>query len=490
MKIDFPEHFWWGAATSGPQSEGRFNKKHANVFDHWYDIDPDAFYKNIGPDTASNFYNSFKEDIRMMKEIGLNSVRTSIQWTRLIDDLDKGTLNEDGVRFYNDVIDEFIKNGIRPVINLHHFDLPAELYHKYGGWESKHVGDLYAQFAEHCFRLFGDRVTDWFTFNEPMVVVDGQYLYQFHYPMVVDGKKAVQVAYNIVLASAKAIRKFREVNQNPDGRIGIILNLTPSYPATSDPKDRDAAAYADLWCNSLFLDPSVHGDFPEELVRVLKQDNVIWETNEEETLLIKEHTIDVLGVNFYHPNRVQQPKVSPDSLTVDWMPNKYFDHYEMRGSRMNVDKGWEIFPKAVYDIAINIRDNYNNIPWFVSENGMGVSKEERYLNSEGVIEDDYRIQFIQEHLYWLSKGMNEGSNCFGYHLWTPIDCWSWKNAYRNRYGFISTDIRTQIKTIKKSGYWIKEVADSGFFILPDSLVEKPSSEGTDEERLREEHVKG
>ena len=105
---------------------------------------------------------------------------------------------------------------------------------------------------------------------------------------------------------------------------------------------------------------------------------------------------------------------------------------------MNVDKGWESYPKAVYDIAINIRDNYNNIEWFVSENGMGVSREERYLNEQGIIEDDYRIQFIQEHLYWLHKGMEEGSNCFGYHLWTPIDCWSWKNAYRNRYGFIST----------------------------------------------------
>ncbi|KAF1299479.1 6-phospho-beta-glucosidase [Enterococcus sp. JM4C] len=458
MKLEFPKGFWWGAATSGPQSEGRFNKEHANVFDYWYDIEPEAFYNQVGPNVASNFYNSYKEDIRLMKEVGLNSVRTSIQWTRLMDDLEAGTINEQNVQFYNDVIDEFIANGIRPVINLHHFDLPVELYHKYGGWESKHVVELFVKFAEKCFELFSDRVTDWFTFNEPMVVVEGEYLHQFHYPNLVDGKKAVQVAYNIQLASSKAIASFRKINQNPEGKIGIILNLTPAYPASNAEGDLKASKFADLWLNQLYMNASALGEFPAELVAVLEKDQVLWSATEEELTIIRENTIDYLGVNFYHPHRVKAPDVSADSLAVDWLPEKYFDEYEMPGRRMNVDKGWEIYPKAVYDIAINIRDNYNNIEWFISENGMGVSREERYLNEQGMIEDDYRIQFIEEHLYWLHQGIEEGSNCFGYHLWTPIDCWSWKNAYRNRYGFISTDIRTQKKTIKKSGHWFKEVA--------------------------------
>ncbi|MGO4938325.1 glycoside hydrolase family 1 protein [Fundicoccus sp. Sow4_H7] len=469
MIKEFPKDFWWGAATSGPQSEGRFNKQHANVFDYWYEIEPEAFYNQVGPDTASNFYNSFREDIQMMKEIGLNSVRTSIQWTRLIDDLEEGSLNEDGVRFYNDVINEFIKNDIKPIINLCHFDLPVELYHKYGGWESKHVVDLFVKFAEQSFTLFGDRIEDWFTFNEPMVIVDGEYLYQFHYPNIVDGKKAVQVAYNITLASAKAIARFKEINTNPAGRIGIILNLTPSYPATDSPADKAAAHFADLWSNGLFLDPSIKGSFNPELIDVLTKDGVLWESTTEELAIIEQNTIDVLGVNFYHPNRFQEPSISPNSLTVDWMPHKYYHHYDMPGRRMNVDKGWEIYPKALYDIAINIRDNYQNIPWFVSENGMGVSREERYLDDKGIIQDDYRIQFISEHLYWIHQGMEEGSNCFGYHLWTPIDCWSWKNAYRNRYGFISNNIHTQVKTIKKSGHWFKEVANNNKLELSDDI---------------------
>jgi 6-phospho-beta-glucosidase len=220
------------------------------------------------------------------------------------------------------------------------------------------------------------------------------------------------------------------------------------------------------------MNASTLGEFPAALTERLAADGVLWETSSEELQLIKDNTIDYLGVNFYHPHRVKAPEVSPDSLAVDWLPEKYFEEYQMPGRRMNVDKGWEIYPKAVYDIAINIRDNYNNIEWFVSENGMGVSREERYLNEQGMIEDDYRIQFIQEHLYWLHKGMEEGSNCFGYHLWTPIDCWSWKNAYRNRYGFISTDIRTQKKTIKKSGYWIKEVAAANKVEIADQLIAK------------------
>ena len=454
----FPDNFWWGAATSGPQSEGRFAKKHSNMFDYWYDIEPEAFYNYVGPDTASNFYNSYREDIAQLKEVGLNSLRTSIQWTRLIDDLETNTVNQEAVDYYNAVIDTFLENGIRPIFNLHHFDLPVELYHKYGGWESRHVVDLFVGFAEQCFKYFGDRVKEWVVHNEPMVVVDGEYLYQFHYPKLVDGRKAVQVAYHLNLATAKTIQAFRKGGYDKDGsRIGTVLNLTPTYAASEGEEDQAAAHFAELWNNKMFLEPAIYGHFPEELVQVLEKDGVLWQTEVGDEQLFKDNTVDFLGVNFYHPNRVKAPDISPNSVG-DWVPSRYYDNYDMPGRRMNIDKGWEIYPKALYDIAINIRDNYKNIPWFVSENGMGVSREERFLNEDGQIEDDYRIDFIQEHLEWLHKGIEEGSNCFGYHLWTPIDCWSWTNAYRNRYGLVSNNIHTQVKTIKKSGYWFKEVA--------------------------------
>lgn len=453
---EFPKDFWWGAATSGPQSEGRFAKKHANMFDHWYDIEPQAFYNYVGPDTASNFYNSYKEDLALMKQVGLNSFRTSIQWTRLIDDLEENTVNPEAVAFYNAVIDTALEQGIRPIFNLHHFDLPVDLYHRYGGWESRHVVELFVGFAQQCFKLFGDRVKDWVVHNEPMVVVDGEYLYQFHYPKLVDGKKAVQVAYHLNLATAKTIQVYRQGGY--DGRIGTVLNLTPTYAASEEPDDQVAANFAELWNNKLFLEPAVYGHFPEELEAVLKKDGVLWQTEPGDDVLFQQNTVDFLGVNFYHPNRVKAPDISPDSVG-DWLPSRYYDAYDMPGRRMNIDKGWEIYPKALYDIAINIRDNYKNIPWFVSENGMGVSREERFMDDKGQVQDDYRINFIREHLEWLYQGIEEGSNCFGYHLWTPIDCWSWTNAYRNRYGLISNNIHTQVKTIKKSGEWFKGLTE-------------------------------
>lgn len=472
IELKFPKDFWWGAATSGPQLEGRFNKKHANIFDYDFEKFPEHFWHGIGPDVASNFYNDFREGIRLMKKADLNSVRTSIQWSRLIDDLEEGTVNPEAVEFYNAVIDEFLSNGIRPIINLHHFDLPVELLHKYGGWANKQVISFYVKYAEQCFRLFGDRVSDWFTHNEPMVVVEGGYLYQFHYPDLVDGKLAVQVAYNLQLASSLAIQKYREVNQNSDGKIGIILNLSPNYPASQDKEDIAAAHFADLWQNRLFMDASVKGKFPNELVEILTKDGVLWNSTLEELETIKNNKVDMFGVNFYHPNRAQRPHYSPDSLTVDWLPNKYFDDYEMVGARMNVDKGWEIYPQTLYNIAKNIQKNYGNIPWFVSECGIGVSNEDRYLNRDGLIEDDYRIQFVQEHLYWLHKAIDEGANCYGFHLWTPIDCFSWCNSYRNRYGLISVNIHTQKKCLKKSAYFFKNLAEKSILELSEEIYNK------------------
>lgn len=457
--MKFPENFAWGAATSGPQSEGRFNKRHRNVFDYWYDTDPQAFYAGVGPDTASNFYNDYQKDLPLMREAGIKNLRTSIQWSRLIDDFETATVDPDGAKFYSDMIDCMIANGITPYINLCHFDMPYELQKKYGGWESKHVTDLFAKFADKAYELYGDRVKHWFTFNEPKVILDGGYLYKFHYPLKVDGPLSVQVAYNINLASAKAIQKFRARFKGDDHTIGIILNLTPAYARSESEGDKKAAEFANLWCVDLWLDAAIKGVFPEKLTKILAKDGVLWEATDEELALIKENTIDLLGVNYYQPMRVQEPAISPESLQ-DWMPDIYFDNYEMPGRVMNVDKGWEIYPKAIYDIAINIRDNYGNVPWFVSENGMGVSREERFMDKNGVVQDDYRINFIRNHLKWLHQGIEEGSNCKGYFLWTAIDCWSWMNAYRNRYGLIRDDIHTQKKTLKKSAYWYRKLSDS------------------------------
>jgi len=460
LNFKFPKDFWWGSASSGPQSEGTTKEdgKALNIWDYWYEKEPYRFFDGVGPAVTSDFYHKYKEDIKLMKEIGHNSFRFSISWSRLIPSLD-GKVNEQAVRFYNNVINELIYSGIEPFINLYHFDMPLIMQDK-GGWESRDVVNEYAKYAKVCFELFGDRVKKWFTFNEPVVPVEGGYLYDFHYPNVVDFKRAVQVAYNTTIASAKAIKEFKILNIKY-AKIGIILNLTPSYPRSNNPTDLKAANIADLLFNRSFLDACVKGEYPEDLIKLIKENNLLPSIIEGDAELIKNNVIQFLGVNYYQPRRIKA-KASMPNPESPFLPDNFFDNYEMPGRKMNVSRGWEIYEKGVYDIMINLKENYGNIDSFISENGMGVQNEEKFIK-DGIIDDSYRIDFLKGHLTWLHKAIEEGCNVKGYHMWTFIDNWSWSNAYKNRYGFIQLDLKTQKRILKKSAYWIKDVAKNNGF---------------------------
>ncbi len=462
MDYQFPAGFWWGSAASGPQTEGVFegDGKGASIWDYWYQQEPEKFFNGVGPEKTSQVYTRYQEDIQLMKETGHTTFRTSIQWSRLFPQ-GKGEVNQKAVDFYNAYIDELIANGIEPFMNLYHFDMPMALQEK-GGWLNRETVDAYVAFAQTCFTLFGDRVKKWFTHNEPIVPVEGGYLYQFHYPNEINMKHAVQVGFHETLASAKAIKVYHEMNL--DGEIGIILNLTPSYPRDeNDPEDVKAAQIADAFFNRSFLDPAVKGTFPEELVTIVKELDMVPAMEEDDLQTIRENTIDLLGINYYQPRRIMK-KESPIDEAKSPMPDDYFDNYDMPNKKMNPYRGWEIYEKGIYDILTNTRENYGNIKCYISENGMGVEGEERFVNANGVIEDDYRIEFVSDHLKYVHQAIQEGTNCVGYHMWTCMDNWSWTNAYKNRYGFISVDLANDAKrTVKKSGRWFKEVSDNNGF---------------------------
>ena len=448
MDYQFPAGFWWGSAASGPQTEGVFegDGKGASIWDYWYQQEPEKFFNGVGPEKTSQVYTRYQEDIQLMKETGHTTFRTSIQWSRLFPQ-GKGEVNQKAVDFYNAYIDELIANGIEPFMNLYHFDMPMALQEK-GGWLNRETVDAYVAFAQTCFTLFGDRVKKWFTHNEPIVPVEGGYLYQFHYPNEINMKHAVQVGFHETLASAKAIKVYHEMNL--DGEIGIILNLTPSYPRDeNDPEDVKAAQIADAFFNRSFLDPAVKGTFPEELVTIVKELDMVPAMEADDLQTIRENTIDLLGINYYQPRRIMK-KESPIDEAKSPMPDDYFDNYDMPNKKMNPYRGWEIYEKGIYDILTNTRENYGNIKCYISENGMGVEGEERFVNADGVIEDDYRIEFVSDHLKYVHQAIQEGTNCVGYHMWTCMDNWSWTNAYKNRYGFISVDLANDAKrTVKK-----------------------------------------
>jgi 6-phospho-beta-glucosidase len=460
MQYRFPDTFWWGSASSAPQAEGASLQggKAPTIWDHWFAIEPHRFHQQVGPADTSTFYQHFRDDIALMQEIGHNSFRTSISWARLLPE-GQGEPNPEAVAFYNAMLDELLARGITPFINLFHFDMPMSMQEK-GGWESREVVDAFAAFAATCFKLFGGKVKHWFTFNEPIVPVEGGYLYDFHYPNVVDFRRAATVAYHTMLAHAKAVQAYRA--QGQDGQIGIILNLTPSYPRSQHPADLKAANIADLFFNRSFLDPAVKGEFPAELVALLREYDQLPACEPGDRALLAAGKVDLLGVNYYQPRRVKARShaVNPAS---PFMPEWFFDYYEMPGRKMNPHRGWEIYEKGIYDILINLRDHYGNIPCFISENGMGVEGEEKFLGEQGQIQDDYRIAFIRDHLSWVHKGIGEGCQCLGYHLWTFVDNWSWSNAYKNRYGFVRLDLASGERRIKKSGEWFADVSRNGGF---------------------------
>lgn len=459
MKYQFPDNFWWGSASSALQTEGASLQggKSATTWDAWYARQPLRFHQKIGPDETSTFYRHWRQDIALLKQLNHNSFRTSLSWARLIPN-GIGEVNPEAVDFYNNVIDELLAQEITPFITLFHFDMPMAMQ-EIGGWENRAVIEAWKHYAEVCFELFGDRVKHWFTFNEPIVPVEGGYLYDFHYPNVVNFRRAATVAYHTVLAHATAVKAYRAGQY--DGEIGIVLNLTPSYPRSQHPADVKAAENADLLFNRSFLDPVLRGEYPQQLIDLLCDYDQKPTCQRGDKLLIAEGKIDLLGINYYQPRRVKcrDSAVNPES---PFMPEWLFDSYEMPGRKMNPYRGWEIYEPGIYDILTNLRVNYGNPRCFISENGMGVENEERFLQ-DGKINDQYRIDFVSDHLKWLHKGIQEGANCLGYHMWTFIDNWSWCNGYKNRYGFIQLDLPSQKRTIKQSGIWFASTAiNNGF----------------------------
>ena len=457
MKVKFPHDFWWGSASSALQTEGESRARGETTWDAWYASQPGRFHQQVGPQNTSTFYQHWREDIALLKQLNHNSFRTSLSWSRLIPD-GTGEVNPQAVAFYNNVIDELLAQGIQPFITLFHFDMPVAMQQQ-GGWESREVVDAFSRYAKMCFELFGDRVLHWFTFNEPIVPVEGGYLYDFHYPNVVDFKRAATAAYHTVLAHAQAVRCYRA--ESYSGEIGIVLNLTPSYPRSQNPADVKAAHHADLLFNRSFLDPVLRGEYPADLMALLQSYDQLPACQPGDRALIAEGKIDLLGINYYQPRRVKC-RDSAVNLQAPFMPEWLFDNYEMPGRKMNPYRGWEIYEPGIYDILTNLRVNYDNPRCFISENGMGVENEQRFIEN-GQIQDDYRIAFVREHLKWLHKGISEGSRCLGYHMWTFIDNWSWCNGYKNRYGFVQLDLATQQRTVKKSGEWFaRTAAENGF----------------------------
>lgn len=464
-RISIPQDFILGAAASAWQTEGWSGKREGqdSWIDLWYKNDRHVWHNGYGPAVATDFINRFREDVALMKQAGLTHYRTSINWSRFLIDYENAVVDETYAAWYDELFAEMHRQGIEPMICLEHYELPGTLLETYGGWGSKHVVELFTRYAEQVFARYHKVVKRWFTFNEPIVVQTRVYLDALRWPYEQNTGTWMQWNHHKVLATAKVVKLFREKGYS--GSVGCILNPEVTYPRSRAAHDVRAAEIYDLFYNRVFLDPLVHGRYPQALFSLLAQHDVPWEYNEQELALIADNTVDELGINLYYPHRVKAPSRAWHPETP-FHPAYYYEPFELPGRRMNKSRGWEIYPRIIYDMAMRIKNHYRNIPWFVAESGMGVENEGQFRNRDGVIEDDYRITFISEHLYYTLLAREEGANCHGYMLWAFTDNVSPMNAFKNRYGLIEIDLDNQrARRPKKSASWFRQLRDERVLAL-------------------------
>lgn len=454
-----PENFFFGSAFSGPQTEGAYklDGKLENIWDTWSDERIGDFYNRVGSYVGNDFYNRYEEDIQLLKSLGLTSFRTSIQWSRLLDQ--NGQINPAGAAFYHKLLACAKENGMEVFMNLYHFDMPTYLFRR-GGWESREVVEAYAHYAEQAFIEFAGEVKYWFTFNEPIVEPELRYREGQWYPFVKNIGRSIVTQYHIALAHSLATGAFRRLQKSgvipADTKIGLINCFAPPYTRENpSPSDLEAVRMEDGLHNRWWLDMVAEGHLPQDVLDTLAQQGAPAPIRPGDEDIIKQGIVDWLGFNYYQPKRVQAPQNSHDAEG-----NPIFsDPYIWPERRINKSRGWEIYPKGVYDFGMSLKENYPNLTFFISENGMGVENEDQFRDENGVIQDDYRIDFVREHLEWISQAIEEGARCVGYHYWAVIDNWSWANAFKNRYGFVEVRLQDGYnRRCKKSAAWLKQVA--------------------------------
>lgn len=459
------EKFLWGSATAAYQCEGAWNEdgKGVSIWDEF--CHSDANKTGITGDVSCDFYHHFEEDIRMMAEGGQNTYRFSISWSRIVPKADR-VINEDGFRFYDAVLDECEKYGIVPNVTLVHYDLPDYIGAQ-GGWCFEGIADEFAFYAKAVFSHFKNRIPLYVTINEPTHNASCCYMVGNYPPNeVVNMQHFCQCAYNMVMCNAKAIREFRKLNLT--SQIGLVHASCSAEALKDTPDYLEAIENGNLFTNDWVLDPAIKGYFPQKLIDKVRASGIdLFFMKEEDLEIIKDNKIDFLGQNAYSRLLVKPYKSGETCATVNNAGNN--DGSGKAAKEGKTVKGWfesdtdpdvklnpwgrEIYPKCIYNTLINRKKKYGDIPIYITENGHGAYD---VVDADGYVEDDDRIQFIEDFLYYILKAKEDGVNVLGYYVWSTMDLYSWINGYKKRYGLVRVDYENGLKRIpKKSYFWYK-----------------------------------
>lgn len=470
-KLDkFNEGFLWGSASAAYQVEGAYDKdgKGPSIWDEFSEI-PGKTYKNTNGKIAVDFYNRFKEDVALMKEMGLKAYRFSISWSRIYPK-GRGEVNEKGLEFYDKLIDELIASGIKPIITIYHWDLPKALQDLYGGWESREIIEDFNNYCITLYKRYGDRVKYWVTLNEQNVFMLLGYKLGIHPPSVMDEKRMLKANHIASLANAKAIESFRKCVSN--GMIGPSFALTPNYAHTCKPEDILARENAeDINCH-WWLDVYCFGHYPSYAYSTYEKRGTAPEIEDGDLELLERGKPDFLGINYYRSETVEKnpldgignfEKINTSGkkgTSEDYgMPGLFKTIKNPYLERTNWD--WEIDPTGLR-IGIRRLNSRYRLPILVTENGLG---EFDKVEPGDIINDDYRINYIRDHILACKQSITDGVELLGYCTWSFTDLLSWLNGYRKRYGFVYVDRdeegpRTLRRIKKKSFYWYKKVIET------------------------------
>jgi beta-glucosidase len=443
----FPKDFLWGAATAAYQIEGAVQEdgRGETIWDRFCATPGKIFAGHTG-EVACDHYHRYREDIILMRELGLRSYRFSIAWARILP-AGGGRPNPAGLDFYQRLVDALAEAGIVPMATLYHWDLPQALQDQ-GGWEARDTASRFADYAAVLFDALGDRVPLWITHNEPYVSAYIGHKTGEHAPGIRDEAKAVQVAHHLLLSHALAVQSFRS-HRNAGAKIGISLNLHPAKAESDQPEDLQAAALFDAYQNRWFLDPVFRGRYPEDLLEIFQRQNGTPRLQEEDLQTFAGAPVDFLGVNYYFRQIVRRPE-RPGELFATVRP----DYPGVRFTEM----GWEVWPDGLYDMLIRLHREYGQPELYVTENGAAFPDD---LLRDGRIDDQDRVMFLNDHFQAAGRAMAEGVRLKGYQVWSLLDNFEWAFGYDRRFSLVHVDFATQKRTPKSSALWYRGVIERG-----------------------------
>ncbi len=466
----FPENFFWGASTSAYQVEG------ANLEDGKGASCQDV--KEVPEGTSdlkvcADHYHKYKEDIALMAEMGFKSYRFSISWTRILPD-GVGKVNEKGIEFYNNLIDECLKYKIEPIVTMFHFDMPAAL-DKRGSWSNRESVDWFLEFAKVLFENFGDRVKYWLTINEQnMLTLVGPLIGTLYVPEGTTNltKEIYQQNHHQLLAQAKAMALCHEML--PKAKIGPAPNISLVYPASCKPEDMIAAQNFNAIRNWFYLDMAVFGRYNNLVWAYLEERDAtpVMEEGDEE-ILASAHP-DFIGFNYYNTVTVE---ASDGTEVGDGVADQQSGQVEsgvykafVNPNLLRTEFGWEIDPIG---FRATVREMYSryHLPLLVTENGLGAYDT---LTEDKKVHDPYRIEYLRRHIEQIQLAITDGVEMMGYNPWSAIDLISTHEGMKKRYGFIYVDRdEFDLKTLKRyrkdSFYWYKKVIETNGADLTDEI---------------------